>query len=74
MKKPFDESKKEINNYLKYSGLGFQIAGIVAVGFFIGYELDKWLHTGKPYFTAFVSIAFVFLALYVGLKDFLKGE
>jgi F0F1-type ATP synthase assembly protein I len=74
MKEPFEEGKKEVNNYLKYSGLGFQIAGTVAAGVFIGYELDKWLHTSKPYFTAIVSIAFVFLGLYIGLKDFLKSK
>jgi F0F1-type ATP synthase assembly protein I len=73
MKEP-EKDKTPDNDYLRYSGLGFQIAGIVAVGVFIGYELDKWLKTPKPYFTAFVSLAFVFLALYVGLKDFLKKK
>ncbi len=74
MKEQFEEGKKEVNNYLRYSGLGFQIAGTIAVGFFIGYELDKWTHTSKPYFTTFVSIAFVFLGLYIGLKDFMRSK
>ncbi len=74
MKKEFEEGQKEVKSYLRYSGLGFQIAGTIAVGFFIGYELDKWLHTSKPYFTTFISILFVFLGLYIGLKDFLKSK
>lgn len=74
MKEELDKGKNQVNNYLKYSGLGFQIAATVAVGVFIGYELDKWLHTAMPYFTAFVSLVFVFLALYIGLKDFSKSK
>lgn len=74
MREELDKGKKEVNNYLKYSGLGFQIAGTVAAGVFIGYELDKWLHTTKPYFTAIVALVFVFLGLYIGLKDFLKAK
>ena len=74
MKENFEEDKKQVNNYLRYSGIGFQIAGTVAVGFFIGYELDKWLHTSQPYFTAVVSLVFVFLGLYIGLKDFIKPK
>ena len=74
MYKETDKEKTKPNNYLKYSGLGFQIAATVAVGFFIGYELDKWLKTDKPYFTAIVSLVFVFLGLYIGLKDFIKTK
>jgi F0F1-type ATP synthase assembly protein I len=74
MKKEFEEGKKEVNNYLRYSGLGFQIAGTIAVGFFIGYQLDKWLHTKQPYFTVAISGLFVFLGLYIGLKDFLRSK
>lgn len=72
MKHGIEEGKKEVNNYLKYSGIGFQIMGVVAVGFLIGYGLDKWLQTSKPYFTAVISVLFVVLALYIAFKDFLR--
>ena len=74
MKEKFEEDKRQVNNYLRYSGIGFQIAGTVALGFFIGYELDKWLHTSQPYFTAIISLVFVFLGLFIGLKDFIKTK
>ena len=74
MNEEFEKGKDGVNNYLKYSGLGFQIAGTVAVGVFIGYELDKWLQTSKPYFTAIVSLVFVFLGLYIGLREFIKPK
>ncbi len=74
MNEELEKGKKGINNYLRYSGLGFQIAGTVAIGVFIGYELDKWLETSKPYFTAIVSLLFVFLGLYIGLREFIKPK
>jgi ATP synthase protein I len=74
MKEELEEGKKQVNNYLKYSGLGFQIAATIGVGVFVGYELDKWLHTTRPYFTLGFAFVFVILALYIGLKDFGKKE
>ena len=75
MKEKLGESKREVNNYLKYSGIGFQIAATIAVGVFIGYQLDKWLKTPQPYFTLSISFVFIILALVIGLKDWgKKGE
>jgi ATP synthase protein I len=74
MKQEFERGKKQVNNYLKYSGLGFQIAATIGVGVLIGYQLDKWLKTPQPYFTLGFSFAFVILALFIGLKDFGKDK
>ena len=63
---------KQPNNYLKYSGIGFQIAGTALVGFFIGYQLDKWRQNSKPYFTAVLSVLFLLVVLYTAFKDLLK--
>lgn len=43
--------KKQVNQYLKYSGLAFQLAGLVLAGLFGGQWLDKTFHLDKPYFT-----------------------
>ena len=59
-----------VNNYLRYSGIGFQIAGTIGAGVFIGYELDKWQHTSQPYFTLGFALVFVPLGLYLGLREF----
>ncbi len=59
---------------MRYSGLGFQIAGALAVGAFIGYELDKWLKTSKPYFTMLCSVLFLFVGMYAAFKDLLKNK
>ena len=66
--------KNNSNNYLKYSGIGFQIAGTIGSGVFIGYELDKWLHTSQPYFTLGLALLFVPMGLYLGLREFSKKK
>ena len=63
-----------MNNYLRYSGLGFQIAATIGVGVFIGYQLDKWQHTTQPYYTLAFAFVFVILGLYFGLRDFGKKK
>ena len=69
-----DNKKPEVNNYLRYSGLGFQIAATIALGVFIGYELDKWAKTSGPYFTLAFSITFMIAGLYLGLRNVFKDE
>jgi F0F1-type ATP synthase assembly protein I len=67
-----NEPKQQGTNYLKYSGIGFQIAGTAVAGFFIGYQLDKWRQNSKPYFTALLSVLFLLVGLYTAFKDLLK--
>ena len=69
-----DNGNKNANSYMRYSGLGFQIAGALALGVFIGYELDKWLKTSKPYFTMLCSVLFLFVGMYAAFKDLLKNK
>ena len=72
MEEQEDKKKPPLNNYLRYSGLGFQIAGSVGLGVLIGYGLDKWLKTSGPYFTLAFSVVFMVAGLYLGLRDFMK--
>lgn len=64
-----DQKSKE---YLRYSGLGFQMITIIVVGIFLGIGLDKWLGTEKPYFSAGCSVLFVLLALYFMIREIIK--
>ena len=64
--------KKELNNYAKYSSLGFQMVAIILIGVFGGLKLDKYLAWKIPIFTVVFSLLSVALAIYYAIKDFLK--
>lgn len=52
--------------------MGFQMAATVILGLLIGVKLDEWLETSRPYATLISVLVFVFIALYIPLKEFLK--
>ncbi|PCJ88179.1 MAG: hypothetical protein COA57_03610 [Flavobacteriales bacterium] len=52
--------KSGLKNYVKYSGIAFQMAGILLVGVFGGRKLDQYLQQDFPLFTlTLTGIAFV---------------
>ena len=66
------KSKKPVNDYVKYSSLGFQMLAIILIGVYGGFKLDKLIHWRFPVFTLVLSMLSVSLAIYFGIKDFLK--
>lgn len=64
--------KKRPNDYLKYSGMGIQMAAIITGGVLAGIQLDKWLQIKFPIFTLVLTLLSVFLAIYYFIKDILK--
>jgi hypothetical protein len=48
--------KKGASDYLKYTGLAFQMAGIILVSIFLGQKIDTYLALDKPYATALISV------------------
>ncbi len=67
-----EEKKSPLNTAFRYSGIGFQIAGSLILGFAIGYGLDKWAHTSQPYFTLVFSLIFLGGGMYLAFRDLLK--
>jgi hypothetical protein len=49
----------------------FQMAIIIFAGTFGGIKLDAWLKLEFPWFTVFLSLLSVILAMYYFLKDFI---
>jgi F0F1-type ATP synthase assembly protein I len=68
----FDDGKKGINQYAKYSSLAFQMIAIILLGVFGGRKLDEWLQLGFPYFTVCLTIIAVILSMYYAIKDLIK--
>jgi predicted MFS family arabinose efflux permease len=63
--------KKQLD-YLKYSGMGIQMAAIITGGVLGGIQLDKWLALKFPVFTLVLTLFSVFLAIYYFIKDVIK--
>jgi len=74
MKEDTEKDKNAFDSYLRYSGIGFQLAGSIALGVLIGYELDKWLKTSGPYFTLGFSLIFMVVGFYLAFRDFFKKK
>ncbi|WP_282631051.1 AtpZ/AtpI family protein [Empedobacter sedimenti] len=68
-----EERKTEgVNQYLKFSGMGMQMAITIALFTWLGTFLDKKFETDKPLWTAGLSLLGVFAGLYLMLKQLPK--
>lgn len=63
---------KGLRDFAKYSGMAFQMFGIIFITTWGGMKLDKLAHFEKPVFTIILSLLGVFTAIYTVVKDFLK--
>lgn len=66
--------KPPLNNYLRYSALGFQMLASILIGVLSGMYLDVKFREPEafPLYTIIGSLLGVFLAIYVPLRDLLK--
>ncbi len=71
-KNPKNLQNKGINDFARYSGLAFQMIGIILVTVWGGVKLDKITGWHTPVFTIVLSLLGVFSAIYVAVKDFIK--
>lgn len=67
------DPKRSLNNYARYSSITIQMVVIIILGVFGGYKLDVWLNT-QPVLTVILSLASVFIAIYLVTKDLLKKK
>ncbi len=62
---------KKTKNLMKYTGLGFQMAGVFVIGIFGGQKLDEYFQFEKPFMTIGL-ILFLFVGymykLYIDLS------
>jgi len=66
-----DSPRKQVDAYLKYSGMAIQMGVIILIGTFAGQKLDARLQTERPYLTVLLALLSIFAALYLTLKDIL---
>ncbi len=66
-----NENKKPNHNFARYSGIGFEMLGIIILGVWGGQKLDSKFQNTTPVFTIVLSLLAVFAAMYLVLKDFI---
>lgn len=71
-KNPKKQEDKGLNSYVKYSGMAFQMVGIIGFTTWGGIKLDKIAGLETPVFTIILSLLGVFAAIYSVVKDFIK--
>jgi F0F1-type ATP synthase assembly protein I len=63
---------KGVHDFARYSGLAFQMIGIILITVWGGVKLDKLTGWKTPVFTIVLSLLGVFAAIYTAIKDFIK--
>ena len=69
---PKNQKNKGVNNIARYTGMAFQMLGIILVTTWGGMKLDKLTGWKTPVFTIVLSLFGVFAAIYVVIKDVIK--
>ena len=65
-------NQNPINEYVKYSGLAFQMAALILLGYWLGSKIDKWLDLTIPVFTIILILVFLSLTFYSLIKSLPK--
>ena len=60
---------RQVNSYIKFSGIGFQMIVIIGLFSFAGYKIDQSYHHQVKWATAALSLTGVFISLYVVIKS-----
>ncbi len=70
--KPVEKRKRLLNSYAQYSAMGFQMFVIIGAFTYAGYKIDEKRQAKTPLATAFLSLAGVFIALYIIVRSIKK--
>ncbi|MBE9511485.1 MAG: AtpZ/AtpI family protein [Bacteroidetes bacterium] len=66
------QPQNQLNKYVRYSSLAFQMLAIILIGVFGGMKLDRLISWDFPVFTVVLSIITVFGSIFYAVKDLLK--
>lgn len=61
--------KKELNAWMKYAGMAFQLFAALGVAFFIGYKVDEYFNLSFPIFLLSLPLIALIGIFYQVLKD-----
>lgn len=67
-----NQNRKQVKKLAQYSGVAGQMIGSVGLMALIGWWLDEYYQTEKPYFTMVFSLLGVIAGLYFVVKEVTK--
>ncbi len=65
------KQKKQVDDFIRYSGLAFEMIAIMGIGVLAGVKIDQWLDLDFPAFTLGLMILSVVGAVYHAIRRFL---
>ena len=63
------DQDKQDNAYMKFTGMAFQMVGIIGVFAFAGYKIDESANHSTKWVTATLSLIGVFISLYLVIRS-----
>jgi len=63
--------KKQLDDFIRYSSLAFEMIVIMGIGVLAGVKIDHWLKLSFPVFTLVLMIMSVIGAIYHAIRKFL---
>lgn len=66
------ETRRNTNNYMKYSSLAFQMLGTIVAFTYGGYKLDEWQQNKIPVWTLVLSLLSIAGSLYMFIRSVTK--
>jgi len=70
-----NDHKRSTGYYLaRYSGLVFEMLGIIALGTFLGHKIDSNRDSEFPLWTLILALLSMAIALYGVLKDLIRRD
>ncbi|MCC9168450.1 AtpZ/AtpI family protein [Pontibacter harenae] len=67
-----EESSSGIKPYLKYSGMAFQMVGVLVLAAFAGIKLDDYFNTTVPWFTIILLLLAVIASMVLTIISITK--
>lgn len=69
-----NKPKKKLDNFIRYSSLGFEMMAIIGGFTFLGYKIDQWMQNSFKAFTLGLMILSVVVAIIHGTRSLLKKK
>lgn len=72
MKDRFQKNKRRFDTFIRYSSLGFEMMGMIALGTFLGYKIDQAMDNSFRWATLILMIFSVVGSVVFTIRKLLK--